>query len=352
MIRMLDSQQTRIIRHAQKINRYTHLIILLSGDKFMESEIKAKVFISCGQQKDTDEVKIALEIREKLEKLGYEPYIAVEEKTLKGVKENILNQLANSEYLVFIDFKREQLVTKPEETIHRGSLFSNQELAVASFLDIPFVAFQEEGVKKDDGILKFVQANCTPFKDMIALLDLVTKCIEQQEWKPNWKNELVLERDEKEFVDTNVQINANGQIIVKPSRFFHVEVENLHQRKIASNCYAYFKSFRDLSTGKETVLETVESKWKGYVLPNATILPTSSRYFDAFYVLHDAPNQLRFNLFADYSGYYPRISGPGDFEMTYVVVSDAFQPATARLELHLGERLEDISLRKVSTTSL
>ena len=38
---------------------------------------RARVFISCGQNKKTNEVMIAGQIREKLEKLGFDPYIAV-----------------------------------------------------------------------------------------------------------------------------------------------------------------------------------------------------------------------------------------------------------------------------------
>lgn len=307
----------------------------------METEYKSKVFISCGQQKGSDEVEIAHKIAEQLRDLGYEPYIAVEEQTLKGLKENIFSQLETSEYFVFIDFKRERLLTNTSEPVHRGSLFSHQELAIASFLDIPFVAFQERGVKSDDGILKFVQANCIPFTDRHALPNLIGDCINQRGWTPNWKNELVLKRNEKEYVDANVI--PTGKI----GRYFHVEVENLHQRKLASNCYVYLKSVKDLSTDKETTLETVELKWKGYMIPNATILPLSSRYFDAFFVFHQAPTQLQFNLFTDYTGYYPKVTGPGDLELTYVVVSDNFRPVAAEFELHLDKRLEDIRFRKL-----
>lgn len=49
--------------------------------------VRAKVFISCGQRRDTDEVEVARRIAERLYRDGYEPYIAVEEQTLKGLKE-------------------------------------------------------------------------------------------------------------------------------------------------------------------------------------------------------------------------------------------------------------------------
>lgn len=69
--------------------------------------------------------------------MGFQLYIAVEEQTLKGVKDNIFSRLAESEYLIFIDFKREELMEKTEKgeskkICHRGGLFSNQELAIIS----------------------------------------------------------------------------------------------------------------------------------------------------------------------------------------------------------------------------
>lgn len=106
---------------------------------------KARVFLSCGEQKGTEEISIAQRIKAKLERMGFQLYIAVEEQTLKGVKDNIFSRLAESEYLIFIDFKREKLMEKTEKgepEKHRGSLFSNQELAIAAFLETPVLAFR------------------------------------------------------------------------------------------------------------------------------------------------------------------------------------------------------------------
>jgi hypothetical protein len=70
---------------------------------------RARVFISCGQNKVTDEERIAREIGLRLSELGYDPYIAIQEQTLRGLKENIFGRLEESEYFIFIDFKREEL---------------------------------------------------------------------------------------------------------------------------------------------------------------------------------------------------------------------------------------------------
>ena len=92
-------------------------------------DLRAKVFISCGQKKETNEIEVANTIGRVLEDMGFEPYIATQEQTLLGLRENIFWHLTTSEYFLFIDFIREQFANSPE---HRGSLFSHQELAIAS----------------------------------------------------------------------------------------------------------------------------------------------------------------------------------------------------------------------------
>ena len=82
-----------------------------------------------------------------LDGLGFNPYLAIEKHTLNGLKENIFKQLCDSEYFLFIDFKRERI--KLLRRLYRGSLYAHQELAVASHLDIKFMGFQQKRTKKE-----------------------------------------------------------------------------------------------------------------------------------------------------------------------------------------------------------
>ena len=160
------------------------------------NKLRAKIFISCGQRKDSDEVVIADQIAIRLREKGFDPYIAVQQQSLNGLKENIYQELSSSEYFVFIDFKREFISFEQDSLSasieNRGSLFCHQELALASYLDIPLIAFQEKGVKKNDGILQLLQANCTPFTDRNILQNLVSDYVDQKGWKPDWKNQLIM----------------------------------------------------------------------------------------------------------------------------------------------------------------
>src|SRR6516164_5311885 len=309
-------------------------------------ERRARVFISCGQAKGTDEERIAAEIARRLQELGFDPYIAIQEQTLLGLKENIFARLENSEYYLFIDFKRERLVGLTSDAECRGSLFAHQELALASYLGIDVLAFQEEGIKKNDGIMQFIQANAIQFADRSMLPRVVADSIRRSDWNPNWRNELVLEREPGQFTD------ANKEMVIRTGprpndlstrsfvgRHFHVDVRNRHRSKIATNCYAYISRIVNLGTNEENPFRTVELKWAGYVLPNAHILAGQVRRFDAFWIDTEHPAEVQFNLYADATDYIPRLRGAGRYRLTYQVVSDNFPSTSLSLLLNLNASL-------------
>jgi hypothetical protein len=300
--------------------------------------VRAKVFMSCGQCRGTDEVEIAHRVAERLTKLGYDPYIAAEEQTLRGLKENVFGQLETSEYFVFIDLKREKLGPSADD-MHRGSLFSNQELAVASYLDIDLLAFREKGVKPEDGLMGFLQANCTEFTDRHLLPNVVADRVGERQWRSDWKKELRLERCSSE--SSTAAMTLHGGLWV---RFFHVNVHNLHPRKTAFNCYVHLEKVRDLTRNADVPVRTVTLKWEGYVLPNATIAPQSSRSFDAVCVPCASPTRAAWGTFTDSSDFVPRIDSPGEYELTYVVVAENFPVARGTFVFRLGRSSDDTHL--------
>jgi hypothetical protein len=294
--------------------------------------VKARVFISCGQAKGTEEEQIAAAIADRLYDLGFDPYVAVFEQTLRGLTENIFQQLRKSEYFIFIDFKREKLdVTAPT---FRGSLFAHQELGIASFLGLEVLAFQEKGVKHDDGIMRFIQANAISFTDRHTLVNVVADKISQRKWDPRWRNELVLERNPHEFTDAYIEGGKLG-------RFFHIDVCNLHPNRIATNCYAYLQKVSRIDPPTEFVIRTVEYKWEATRLPNVGIAAGTTRSLDAFFILHDFPTVLQFNALADSSKFFPNVQGEGEYELFYAVISENFAVASASFKLNLRTSIEE-----------
>lgn len=310
---------------------------------------KARVFISCGQRKESEEVAIAKRIADELIAMGFEPYIAVAEQTLKGVKENIFTKLRSSEYFLFIDFKRERLFNGndpfTDTGVYRGSLFSHQELSIATFQDYEVLAFQEASVKKDDGILKFIQVNCIPFTDIDSLPSLVVQKVKERNWNPAWRNELGLDRDKSDYEDATAPQVGTG-------RYYHIKVFNKHKDKIARNCFAYIESIKDIATGKVRLLELVELKWKGVIKETVSIIPRAFRYLDALHINYSNPTvaYLGLNQFiVDWTGYQNayQIIGTGDYEIEYVVFSEDFSPARAKFRLHIASEIQNSTLQKI-----
>ena len=161
------------------------------------SRHKAKIFLSCGQSTG-NERQTAHAIGEKLRAVGFEVDVAIEEESLIGLKENIFQHLQTSDYFLFVDFCRDKL----ESGEHRGSLFCHQELAVASFLDLPVIGFRQAGVRKLDGIASFIQSNFREFTDTANLPDAIAIVVRERGWQPDCPNCLVLERDPTQHVDT------------------------------------------------------------------------------------------------------------------------------------------------------
>lgn len=301
----------------------------------VENGPKAKVFVSCGQR-ESFERQAAERIGEVLQEAGYEYYIAAAEASLTGLKENIYRQLEGSEYILFVDFRREQLANLQA---FRGSLFSHQELAVAAYLGLEWMPFQQEGVERN-GIMGFVQSNVIPFSDPGDLPTLVRTQIETLGWSPNWKNAVVIERDPTEHVDI---ANQAAQM----TRFLHLTVRNLNPRKAALNCVGYLERIKNSGTGQELPLKTVELRWAGYTLPNATILGRSQRDLDLGYVFHTSPQMLCFNSFTTSSEYMPPLPGPGVFELDYVVMAENFPPARATFRLTLRRQLSQLQVEMI-----
>ena len=299
--------------------------------------LRAQVFISCGQREDLGEMEVAANIAEVLAQEGFEPYIAASQQTLRGPKENIFQRLAESEYFLFIDFVRDRLDVEGS-SLHRGSVFSQQELALAAYLDTDVIAFQEESIKPLEGILLFMQTNCLLFNDRSLLPNMVIEKVRERGWSSDWKKALTIE------AEVNVHRNVRRLPEDVQADFYHLHIRNNHIREVARNVYAYLENVVEVGTNRRLEYGSVEFKWAGYTLPNAIILAGGTRRLDAFWIPHPQPNRPQFNCFTDSTAFFPRIQGPGQWYMDYSVFSDTLRGASRRFLLTLDGPVAGVSL--------
>jgi hypothetical protein len=305
-------------------------------------DIKARIFISCGQR-EGEESELANTIANKLTQRGFDPYIAVEEQVLRGFTQNILPRLEESEYYLFIDFRRETVLDEHGNHLgNRGSLFSHQELAIAAFLNKPVIAFREQGVMGRDGVAGFFQINSIIFEDRLQLPDLVESIVIERGWDSSSRDELILCRIDDESQQVPYGNNRT------PARFYHIQVRNLNRRNTARNCTAYIQSITNLHNGHQYSPEPVEIKWKGVKSQSSQIPPGFTREIDGIVVFPQS-NQVYIGIntfLTDYGGYLDQYRlDTGRYLLEVMVFSDNFRPTRRPFVVSIGDNMRIIKLQ-------
>lgn len=281
--------------------------------------LKAKVFISCGQV-TLEEKKTGTELVSYFEKNGFEPYFAEEVHNSLGLTQSIYDNLRTSEYFVCINFRRKDC--------KYGSLFVQQELAIASYNELPLVAFHQPGVKLN-GVAKYLHVNSIQFNDfhdIILNLDKLTKT-----WDPRSKNQFRLSFGNEHY---NVAIQNQNNIL---SNWYHIIVENLSSHFIATNVYVFIESIYDIKNKQEIFGENEyknELVWAGTGRASVTIPYKAKRDIDAIFTVHDSKQWLFQEVNTSTSYRYPQLTD-GHYKIIYTIQSDNFPEAKTELEVLL-----------------
>lgn len=283
------------------------------------------MFISCGQQNDREK-EIGKAVGQHFAKRGFETYFAELVHSSEALTENIFRFLENSEYFVFIDFRRDKIRGKKwldwmKGTKYKGSLFVNQELAIATFLKLDGIGFVERGVKRE-GILNYQIYNANQFEDGNEILAALGT--ETAGWDPESVNELAIRYDPD--ATTRGIMHAGWPGGPKPSDWYHLEVLNRNKRKHALSCMGYVSQIRDQKNERLYDLPTNELNWSAIKDVSANIIAGARRDLDIFYVVqghdqiifHERPlgtTNPRYHL--------PRLD-PGSYEIQLMVVAANF----------------------------
>lgn len=283
---------------------------------------------------------MATKIADCLAAFGYDPYVAIFEKSLRGLKENLFQRLLETEYFLFVDTPREKIA--PDE--HRGSLSCHQELAIAAFLNKPVLAFQQKGIRKLDGVMGLLQANATEFETDEELMRVLRAEVTAK-WKIDWRDELALEVSPEPFEE-----NHNGQ----PVTYWFVAVKNENIYRTAHDCYGYLRRACRLSGPVERIpLETVEYKWTGYTFPNVIIPPKALRRMDAFMMYHREPIRTLSSAYSD-SYHHRHMFGPaGEYLLEFAVHSRNFRESKAVFFLSFdGTSIDSVTFRRATAAEI
>lgn len=301
-----------------------------------------KIFLSCGQASE-EERKVAKEIKDWLEDptQGFKVYIAIEAQSINDINNEIIQNLEDSDYFIFIDFKREQVIKPNGKEIFRGSLFTNQELALAYWLDFEKALFlQQEGIELE-GMSRYLLSNAEKFVELNEILAKVKTQIKKREWTPSYSRHLVATSIES----SNMVIGYSDHVGSYNQWVWFARVKNKRQHVPAMDTVARLINLKDPS-GVNTCRDRAILKWAGQKGYRRLIMPNEEEWFSAFALSPVNPLQIYMHSTADLAPRHP-INGrfasdwiPGTYFLHYQVISARFPILEFEVELNLTGELK------------
>lgn len=171
------------------------------------------VFISCGQSSD-EERALGQQVEKLLGELTpFEGYFAQSQVSLKTLTENVLTRLHQSVGLIAIMHHRGLVVHNrgfdeipSEEKIIRGSLWIEQEVAIAAFMEqvlhrpLHVALFVQRGIAID-GIRKHLHLNAVEFETGAEVIEHLRKIL------PDWQEPRYIGEDERRKQAESVELS-------------------------------------------------------------------------------------------------------------------------------------------------
>jgi hypothetical protein len=280
----------------------------------------ARVFLSSGQREtrregEQDEKAIAARVRAFLEDRGFTVYVAAEKQSLDDVMHTIA-ELKQSDYFLFIDFFREGPVP--------FSLFTHQELAVATDHRLPFLGFRQtsDGVTRPEGFIKYTLAQPTEFINQDDLLAKLAHHLECNHWEISFCRNLTID----DLSLGPIMFYGDHAGAPNPTRILSARIRNGRVVEAARNAVCVLREWVDPSGTRVECPDRSQLKWAGRIQSySTTILPQDHCRVDLLAV---SCNPDRKGVFlhsqSDVNPRTPVLEAPGNYQLHFRVHADDF----------------------------
>ena len=292
----------------------------------------AKVFISCGQATER-EIRTGEVVKKWLVSEGYEAYFAIKEQELQDLGNSIISNLVNSDYFLSIDFRRERckcLLKRGDKC--RGSVFANQELALALYLAFENPIFLKQKGVILEGFQKHISFNPVVFKHSDEILKIVQTQVKNKKWNKNYSRSLI--------AGNPGDTRHKGSVLYGDrlgSRREHIwacPVENRRNR-IAQKVVVTLQKIKHSDGKIYDSSDTTPLKWAGFPQYSMDIPPNCCRSIDLFGVSVDNPAKVYLHSCIDISPRKPVIENTGTYFLYYQVFAEDFPLLTFAVKLNL-----------------
>jgi hypothetical protein len=296
----------------------------------------AKVFISCGQ-KTAKEREGAKAVFDWFEREHFRPFYAIEVNTMIALNREVIEEIKSSDYFVFINFTREKM-NRRGKVIKRGSVYANQELAIAIALGFEkrMLTFQQKGTEKE-GIFGFTICN-----DEFTTTDDLLKAVETKVRAARWKN-----TSYRQLCGENARIKPEPTYYTdRTTRLLwiaHIDIRNSREDLAAENCTVRLVSVFSPFVGERPSADKAPIKVTGLDHTyNDTISPNSCGTFDLFGV--DAQSYPKTYLLSKSDiPREPIVSTREEHILTYEISALGFPKSTMKVALDLSANMRPIN---------
>ncbi|MCJ7484240.1 MAG: hypothetical protein MUO31_14900 [Thermodesulfovibrionales bacterium] len=294
-----------------------------------------KIFISCGQG-NNEERQVANQIKIHLISQGYDPFVAVETQSIQDINTSIIGNLKTSDYYIFIDFARDRIGKKKgksicKDSIFRGSLFTNQELAVAYVLEFKEVLYLQQENVNLEGIGKYLLSNAIQFKSKSDVPSLVEQAIVRKGWNPLYSRHLAL--GSPNYAGACQYCDHTGTY---SDHIWHLPIKNLRYDTAAFDTVVRLNEIVHPNSNVIQSRDRYFLKWVSKINAySATILPNDECNFDLFALDQLNNSLLRLHSEEDIRPRQPIINVPGNYILRYQIFSKGFPFLKFDIQLNL-----------------
>src|SRR4030095_137477 len=148
-----------------------------------------RMFIRCGQATEGERV-VARELSTWFSSQGFRPYVATQIQSIPDLNSGLIGEVKFSDFYFFINFRRERLGSGRSKNCYRGSLYSNQELAVAYALGFEHMLFLNQRQTERGGMFGTIVSNAPEFERLDEVLPTVKRMVAQANWNPTFSRQL------------------------------------------------------------------------------------------------------------------------------------------------------------------
>ncbi|WP_269541882.1 hypothetical protein [Cerasicoccus fimbriatus] len=292
--------------------------------------MKAKVFISCGQA-SADERKVSEEVASWLQSEGYEPYVAIKVQSICDLNAGIIGELKSSDIYLFINFQREKVIGASGE-FNRGSVYTNQELAVAYALGFEKLLVINQKTTKKEGVLDFIVCNTPEFERPDEVLGIVKQAIVDARWSSSYSRHLRLEK-----VEWGPNVRYGDHTGNRLVRVLYAKIKNPRSDIGASDAsvrLAHIKNISDGSSTESPDRSPLKVTGSGSSYAQA-IFPVSEGSVDLLAVNLENQCEVFLNSHLDVVPRMPIIRGIGSYELTFEAFAFGFPIRLFRIKVEL-----------------